>query len=334
MSRIHSLLEQGFTSLVFIALLAAVSIVNAEEAESGLPAAQVEGFTADYIELNSLRLHYLEGEQKHAGAPLVFLHGFPFNSETWLPIMSRLNEARSVAALDGRGYPRSEKPEAIEQYRINLLVDDVADFLGAKYPDQKVVLIGHDWGATLAWTVAQAKPELIEKVVAMNAPPYNVFLDMLATSETQQKAASYIPRLKTQAFEDALVANGAASVWGFGFAPLLESGAIDAAFKARFFDAWNEEGAIRGGINWYRANIPDSQDIVEADHWPSKDARVTVPSLLLWSDGEVAFVKDTFEAIKDVVDDLEVVIVDDAGHLVQLQYSQTVSQHIAEFIEP
>ncbi len=288
-----------------------------------------QGYTSKVIEMNGLNFHYLE---KGEGQPILFLHGFPFDSETWLPVMEPLSNSNKVVALDNRGYPRSDKPADISAYDIRNLVADVSAFMAANFADQKVILVGHDWGATLAWTVAQKHPEQVAKLVAINAPPYNVFLKMMAENETQQAASVYIPRLKSAEFEKVLVDNGAASVWGFGFNTLHESGAIDDAFKDRYFAAWNEKGAIRGGINWYRANIPDAEKITEDDYWPSKEERVEVPSLLLWSDGEAAFVKDTFEEIKKYVDDLHVEIIENAGHLVQLEHSAIVTDHIKAFV--
>jgi len=303
--------------------MSSAAVVNAGD-KVGL-----EGFESKMVSLNGLDFHYLE---KGQGNPILFLHGFPFDSETWLLQMQPLSKDYHVLALDNRGYPRSHKPAEIKDYHLSKLVSDVKAFITKKFPDQKVVLVGHDWGATLAWTVAQKHPGVVEKLVAINAPPYNIFLKMIAENDTQQKAAAYIPRLKTEEFEQALVTNGAASVWGFGFNKLFESGAIDEGFKNRYFKAWNERGAITGGINWYRANIPAFEDISDDDYWPAKDSRVTVPTLLLWSDGEAAFVKDTFDEIPSVVDDLKVELIENAGHLVQLEHADLITRHIKEFV--
>lgn len=288
------------------------------------------GYKSDHLMLNGHKFHYLE---KGEGAPILFLHGFPFNSETWYSQMQPLSDRHQVVALDGRGYPRSAKPESIENYSIDRLVSDVSKFIKNKFGDEKVVLVGHDWGGTLAWTVAQKHPELLDKLVVINAPPYNVFLKMLATNQSQQTAASYIPRLVSDEFEQMLIKNGPASVWGFGFNKLYDDGHIDDEFKERYFAAWNEDGAIRGGINWYRANIPAFDQIAEKDYWPSKGSRVVVPTLLLWADGEAAFVTDTFKAIPNYVDDLTVKMIENSGHMVQLERPEVVNKHIQQFLE-
>ncbi len=288
------------------------------------------GFEAQSIEINGLDFHYLE---KGDGDPILFLHGFPFDSETWVPLMESLSVEFQTVALDARGYPRSDSPTDIESYRIENLVSDVEQLIKSKFEGKAVTLVGHDWGATLAFTVTQAHPELVSRLVAINAPPYNIFLQMLAENEAQRAAAAYIPRLKTLEFEEVLIKNKPASLWAFGMNKLEEAGKIDEGFKLRYFDTWSEGSAITAGINWYRANIPDFDDITDADYWPAKDSRITVPTLLLWSDGEPAFTKDTLERIPTVVDKLTIEVIENAGHMVQFEHKDAVLKHIVDFLQ-
>lgn len=95
---------------------------------------------------------------------------------------------------------------------------------------------------------------------------------------------------------------------------MMASGEIDEAFKQAYFNAWNQPGAIAGALNWYKANVPDLDDIVDSSYWPSKNARVTVPSLLIWSDQDPAFVSDTLDEIPHYVDDLTVKVIHTKSH--------------------
>ncbi|MEZ0067403.1 pimeloyl-ACP methyl ester carboxylesterase [Streptacidiphilus sp. MAP12-20] len=133
-------------------------------------AAYVEGVEHHSVEVNGLTLHYAAAGG--ADRPLVvLLHGFPECWYSWRHQLIALAEGgyRAVA-LDQRGYARSDAPAAVESYTLPHLVGDVVALvreLGA----ERFAVVGHDWGAPVAWLTAQLRPDLVRGVVGMSVPP-------------------------------------------------------------------------------------------------------------------------------------------------------------------
>src|SRR4051812_47503532 len=120
-----------------------------------------------HVTANGIRLHVAECG---AGAPVVLLHGFPACWTTWKHQLPALMAAGYHAiAPDLRGYNQSDAPPRVRDYRARELVADVADLI--RQCGGRCHLVGHDWGGVIAWLVAARHPELIEKLVILNAPP-------------------------------------------------------------------------------------------------------------------------------------------------------------------
>lgn len=269
------------------------------------------GYDSNFVTLNELKFHYV---QKGDGEQIVFLHGYPFFAASWDKLLSHFSQSYHVVAPDNRGYGLSAKPVGVENYKIDKLVEDVKALIEHLPSNQKVKLVGHDWGGLLAWAVAQRSPELVSKVVVINAPPYNVLLNMLTNNEEQAKASAYMEKLKSPNIETLFEQHGPEMLWRYGFNKLHAKGHLNDEFKAAFFAAWHQPGAFTAAINWYRANLPVFAEINESNYWPSKDARVTVPSLLIWAENERVFVPAMVDEISKYVDDLSISVIPESGH--------------------
>ena len=123
--------------------------------------------TQRMIESNGIRLNIAE----QGNGPLVLLcHGFPESWYSWRRQLDALAAAGFHAvAPDMRGYGKSDAPEAIDQYTIFHLVGDLVGLLDA-LEARTAVIVGHDWGANVAWTAAMLRPDLFRAVVAMSVP--------------------------------------------------------------------------------------------------------------------------------------------------------------------
>src|SRR5918992_2052701 len=125
-------------------------------------------FRHGYAQVGDVRLHYAEaGEGERL---VVLLHGFPECWYSWRHQLSGLGERFRVVAPDMRGYNLSDKPASVGDYRIGKLVDDVTGLirhLGA----ERAAVVGHDWGAGVAWAVAEKHPEYVWKLAALQVPP-------------------------------------------------------------------------------------------------------------------------------------------------------------------
>src|SRR5579871_3418986 len=119
------------------------------------------------VETNGMRMHVAEAG---TGPLVVLLHGFPESWYSWRHQMQSLAEAGyHVVAPDQRGYGQTDRPEAIEQYSIFYLVGDVIGLLDALGEEQAVV-VGHDWGAPVAWQTALFRPDRVRGVVGLSVP--------------------------------------------------------------------------------------------------------------------------------------------------------------------
>ncbi|MEV6977125.1 alpha/beta hydrolase [Kitasatospora sp. NPDC093806] len=120
------------------------------------------------VEVNGVRLHVAEQGE---GPVVLLLHGFPESWYSWRHQFAPLVEAGyRVVAVDQRGYGRSEQPESVDAYTLLHLVGDVVGLIGA-LGGGPVVLVGHDWGAPVAWTTATLRPDLVRGVAGLSVPP-------------------------------------------------------------------------------------------------------------------------------------------------------------------
>jgi pimeloyl-ACP methyl ester carboxylesterase len=120
----------------------------------------------DYAEVGDVRLHYVEAGE---GPLIVLLHGFPEFWYGWrLQIEPLVAAGFRVVAPDTRGYNLSSKPEGYEAYGVDLLADDISGLI-AELGAESARLVGHDWGGSIAWTMAMNHPEVVDKLAILNA---------------------------------------------------------------------------------------------------------------------------------------------------------------------
>lgn len=281
------------------------------------------------VEVNGLNFHYVE---KGEGEVIFFLHGYPFFWYGWNHLIEEFSSTHRAIAPDNRGYNLSDKPKGVKNYQLDVLVSDVSKQIKALVPNNKVVLVGHDWGGTLAWSVAQKHPEQISKLVVINAPPFNTFLDLIQFNEVQRKTSSYMEILKSGAVEKKFEETGPVMLWNYGFNRLHDAGALTDEDKAAYFEAWSQPGSLESALNWYRANMPKPDEVQDHHYWPEKGHKVDVPSLLIWTDRETTFVPETKTETAKMVPDLTVVTINGSGHSPFLDQPQKVAKHIRSFI--
>ena len=224
----------------------------------------------------------------HAAGPadgrvVLLLHGFPQSSYQWRHQMAALAAAghRGVA-FDQRGYSPGARPESVEQYRMEHLVSDVlavADQLGAHQFD----LVGHDWGGAVAWLVAARYPERLRTLTAVSMPHPAAFAEALAGADPEQlRKSSYIEALRQEGTPEAvLLADDAA-----GLRSLFASAAYpDLDGTTEYIRLLSEPGALTAALNWYRAiSVTEAMERLAE----GGGAQVTVPTLYVWGDADVA----------------------------------------------
>ncbi|XP_045405444.1 epoxide hydrolase 3 isoform X2 [Lemur catta] len=125
------------------------------------------------LKSSGLRLHYVSAGRGN-GPLMLFLHGFPENWFSWRYQLREFQSRFHVVAVDLRGYGPSDAPREVDCYTTDLLMADIEDvILGLGY--SKCILVGHDWGALLAWNFSIYYPSLVERMVVVSGAPMSVY---------------------------------------------------------------------------------------------------------------------------------------------------------------
>ena len=184
------------------------------------------------------------------GPPVLLLHGFPDGARCWAEVMVLLSEAglRCVAP-DQRGYSPAARPVVVEAYRLDLLVADalgILDTLGWRHAH----LVGHDWGAVIAWVLAARHPERVRSLTAVAVPHPTAFADALRSDPDQQRRSAYLRLFREPAPrpEAVLLADGGARL-----ASMYEGSGLRPEEVAAFVEPLLVPGALTAALNWYRA---------------------------------------------------------------------------------
>jgi pimeloyl-ACP methyl ester carboxylesterase len=206
------------------------------------------------------------------GAPVVLLHGFPQRASAWNAVAARLHDAGlRTFALDQRGYSPGARPRSRFAYRFKVLVDDVValiDEIGGP-----VHLVGHDLGAAVAWALSARHPDKLLTLTAVSVGHPLAFLRAALTSE-QARRSYYIAVFQIPLIPELLLSKPGAR----GERNLKSVGMPDEDIE-RFRREMVADGALRGGLNWYR-----SLPLVT----PKDLGRSSVPTTFVWSDDDAA----------------------------------------------
>ncbi len=290
----------------------------------------MDDYKDHYFETGGCRLHYVTAGE---GPLLFFYHGFPLFWYSFHHQMDSLKNHYRVVSVDGPGVNLSSKPEDLSLYKLENLAFQIDELAMHIAGDEKFYLVGHDWGGALAWSYAQAYPERLEKVVAINAPPTNQLLGLLETHEEQQKRSSYMWSMRSGKRHAAITENGAHLLWQNAYAPFRKLPHYTDKDDEIFRKGLAQPGAIDGGINWYRANIPDLDQITDNDYWPSKSARTEVPALLIWGESDQAFVTDFIDDLDRYAGNSEIVRLPGIGHTPMLEAPDLTNRILRRFLE-
>jgi pimeloyl-ACP methyl ester carboxylesterase len=206
------------------------------------------------------------------GEPVVLLHGFPQRATCWRLVAPLLHaQGLRTYAPDQRGYSPGARPGRRRDYRLHHLVDDVvalADEIGGP-----VHLVGHDWGAAVAWATAAARPDLLRSLTTVSVPHPAAFARSLLTSD-QALRSWYVLALQPPGVAELLARTMPGALYA-----LLRATGLTSREVTRFKQEIIDYGALPGALGWYRA-LPFSTG--------SAPGPVRVPTTHVWSDGDVA----------------------------------------------
>jgi len=239
--------------------------------------ADADAARAQRISANGLSFHvHVQGRE---GAPLVvLLHGFPETGDAWTRLATALaGEGWRVAAPDQRGYGRSDKPESVHAYGLDTLADDVLHLCSA-LGHASFAVVGHDWGGVVAWHLAARDPARLRAACILNAPHPGSLPGFTLMHPLQLLRSAYVGFFQVPGLPEWLLGAHDHALLRRLLTSSSRAGAFDPALLAAYAQAWREDGALTGMLNWYRA-LPWARPLV---------SNIEVPVQVIWGDRDVA----------------------------------------------
>ncbi|MDT7778885.1 MAG: hypothetical protein QOC99_1397 [Acidobacteriota bacterium] len=282
-----------------------------------------------YAQVGDVRLHYAEcgsGERL-----MILLHGFPECWYSWRRQLPVLGERFRVVAPDMRGYNLSDKPGRVEDYRISRLVDDVTGLI-RHFGAREAAVVGHDWGAAVAWAVAQHYPDYVWKLAALQVPPPAVWGKNMTLRQLLRSWYMFffqlpsIPEWWIRRDDFA----GLEKMFRATARPGTFSDEDIAVLKA----AAREPGALTASINYYRANLGAFLSRGFKDREIKKQERVRVPTLFVYGERDFAIIPETVAGVADYLDaPFTELRLAKSGHWVHQESPTEVNAALLSFLE-
>jgi len=291
-------------------------------------------FKSEYAEVNNIKIHYIKAGPED-GKLIVFLHGFPQFWYMWRDQLLDLSKDYLAVAPDMRGYNLSSKPEEIEQYQPQHIVEDIRALVEEHFGRKKFILVGHDWGGVVAFPFASMHPELVEKLIIINAPHPNVFGRLISKNKDQQSSSQYVLFFRTKNAEGFLSADNFKNSFSAIITSEME---FDEDDRQMYIEAWSQPGALTGGLNYYRAGglRPPSQgeDISElaSEQSEANPVMINVPTLVIWGEKDIALTVHNLEGLDEFIPDLTIKRIPEGSHWVINEQPGKVNTLIRKFI--
>ncbi len=276
-----------------------------------------------FVTLTSgLRMGYVEVGPRN-GVPVILLHGFPeFHYSFRLQWPALAQAGFRVIVPDQRGYNQTDKTPP---YDLDTLARDIAQLQNALgIPRSHIV--GHDWGGAMTYTFAHRYPERVDRLVVMNAPHINAYLDSVRGGNWAQMRKSWyvyafqVPRLPEWRF-----ARHNFAVLDEAFAGVKYMSADDVA---HYKTAHRHPGALSAMIGWYRALV---RGLARQRFQPAAET-VTAPTLVIWGERDLALDTHINDTLRTYVPHARIEILPEASHWVQLDAPEQVNALLLDFL--
>lgn len=288
-----------------------------------------------YADINGIRLHYVSAGN---GPLMLFVHGFPEFWYAWRAQLPEFARDHQVVAPDLRGFNLSDKPAEVKAYRPAVLVEDLRQLI-LHLGHSRCVLVAHDWGGAVAWNFAAQHPEMVEKLVIINAPHPVTFARELCHNPAQQAASQYMLLFRSDKAEAVMRADNFRRLEGMIVDWRGGDGAhfFDEATRTHYHEAWSQPGALSGGLNYYRASPmhpPTADSPGPAALALNREAfTVSRPTLVIWGERDHALLPALLDGLDELVTDLRIERIAEGSHWVVHEFPDRVNALIRGFIE-
>jgi pimeloyl-ACP methyl ester carboxylesterase len=279
------------------------------------------------VQANGLRFRTLV-DGPPSGEMVILLHGFPEGAESWSSQIRALAKAGALAvAPDMRGYGMTDAPARVEDYSLELLVADVAAIIQA-FGRESAHVVGHDWGAMVAWYFAGSHPEMTRSLTVLSVGHPAALAAATRNDDDQKERSRYVDLfLMPGKAEEVLAADDYRRLRGmFNLGPNPD--AVPRAAVDLFVRSLSRPGRLTAGLNYYRANLG-------ANRWTSlrREIEVRASTMLLWGDQDPALGRLQAEGTAQYMkDDYRLEVLEGAGHWLQFERPDEVSRSLVDVI--
>lgn len=253
------------------------------------------------------------------GRPVLLLHGFPQTSRSWEAVTDRLVAAgHRCIAPDQRGYSPGARPDGVDAYAMEAIVDDTVGILDALGIDSADI-VGHDWGSNVAWLAASWYPDRVRTLTAVSVPHPRAYGWAMANDAEQQQKGAYIKlfRLPGGAAEEVLLAEDARRL-----RRIFAGGELSDESIEHYVETLSQPGALTAALNWYRAAFDGARTSRPL-------GPITMPTTFVWSTGDVAIGRVAAERCAQYVEgDYRFVELDGVSHWIPEQAPDELAEAI------
>jgi pimeloyl-ACP methyl ester carboxylesterase len=275
--------------------------------------------------VNGVRLHYVEAG---SGPLVVLLHGFPEFWWSWrLQIPALVDAGFRVVAPDQRGYARSEKPRDWRAYRIETLAADVAALIRDELGEERAFVVGHDWGAAVAWMVATLHPEVVERLAILNVPHPETMQKTLMRNPKQLLHSWYMFFFQIPWLPERLLGWGGRNALARTYGDARD-GAFTEADLDKYAEALKGPEGFRGPINWYRAALRTPLSRARELYRP-----IPAEVLVIWGEQDRFLLASMAQPSPQLVPHVRVERLPHASHWVQHDEPERVNALLTDFFK-
>jgi pimeloyl-ACP methyl ester carboxylesterase len=267
------------------------------------------------MQIGELDFHVVDEGQ---GPLVLLLHGFPDSSYLWRHQIPALVKAGyRVVAPDLRGFGQSSRPEGVEQYAMPALLGDVIGILDA-LGIERAHVVGHDWGAALAWVFGALLPQRTTSLTALSVGHPALFRSLPIA---QREKSWYMLLFQFVGVAEALLQK---NDWALTRELLRDPCDLD-----RYKKDLARPGALTAALNWYRANVAPASQLADDPPLPA----ISVPTMGVWSDGDAFLIEEGMTRSKTLVTaPFRYERVVGAGHFIPVDAPETLNALLLDFL--
>lgn len=281
-------------------------------------------FAPRLIDVDGISLNTVQAGS--TGSPaVIFLHGFPEMALGFRAYIGPFVQAGfQVIIPDQRGYNLSSKPTTIKAYRLDSLASDIfrlADRIGC----DRFALVGHDWGASVAWSMVTAQPARITRMAVINGPHPAVWFQAMRFNPEQRRKSRYVQLLRVPRLPEWLIKLGRYKGLSGAFTDASGIEILSPDILHEYRVAWRRKNALTGMLNWYRANLGQDTPVPAA-------SEVSTPTLILWGDRDAYACSDLADQSAALCNKARVVHYPRAGHWLLHEEQSAVCEELLRWL--